>query len=120
MLGIHVRKQALNDLGRRASISDPRSAATNSWVTTPPGSSRTVGTRSCRRTGPAIPFILPDSRRTYKLTGVSLCLKSSRLGNFFHYWLVEATISDHGEHDVESAAGKADDRGVVFLAFSTF
>src|SRR5699024_2098834 len=72
MLGIHVRKQALNDLGRRASISDPRSAATNSWVTTPPGSSRTGGTRSCPRTGPAIPFILPDSRRTYKLPGASI------------------------------------------------
>src|SRR5690625_406019 len=75
MLGIHVRKQALNDLGRRASISDPRSAATNSWVKTPPGSSTTGGTRSCPRTGPAIPFILPDSRRTYKLTGSHLYLR---------------------------------------------
>src|SRR5699024_2367632 len=72
MLGIHVRKQALNHLGRCASISEPRYLATNSWVTTPPGSSRTGGTRSCPRTGPAIPFILPDSRRTYKLTGAAL------------------------------------------------
>ena len=73
MLGIHVRKQALHQLlgwGCRASISDPRSAATSPWVTTPPGSSMTGGTRSCPETGPANPFILLDSGITYKLTGV--------------------------------------------------
>lgn len=31
-------------------------------------------------------------------------LKSSRLGNFFRCWLVEAAITDHRKQDVESAS----------------
>lgn len=37
-------------------------------------------------------------------TGVSLCLKSNRLQDFFWGSLVEAAVSDHGEQDVESSA----------------
>ena len=59
--------------------------------------------------------------REGRAVGVSLCFSSSCEG--LRRWVggpVGLPVSEHGEQDVDSAPGEADECGVVFLAVGSF